>query len=80
MNSCFMALDNAPMFHQHLTLTFSERMSWVWPKLPEANTKIHECKALYFKKGTHKLRIAPRKNLFLDSLCITTDPRIFEDR
>ena len=80
MNSCFMALDNAPMFHQHLTLTFSERMSWVWPKLPEANTKIHECKALYLKKGKHKLRMAPRKALYFDSLCITTDPRIFEDR
>ena len=80
MNSCFMALDDAPMFHQNLTLTFSERMSWVWPQLPQSNKKIHENKALYLKKGTHKLRMAPRRSLFLDSLCITTDPRIFEDR
>ena len=80
MNSCFMALDDAPMFHQNLTLTFSERMSWVWPQLPQANKKIHENKALFLKKGTHKLRMAPRKSIFLDSLCITTDPRIFEDR
>ena len=80
MDSCFMALDDAPMTHQNLTLTFSERMSWVWPKLPQAPTDIHECKKLTLKKGKHVLRIAPRRPLYLDSLCITTDPRIFEDR
>ncbi|MBO5644039.1 MAG: right-handed parallel beta-helix repeat-containing protein [Lentisphaeria bacterium] len=80
MDACFMALDDAPLTLQSLTLTFSDRMSWVWPQLPEANKKIHECKALKLKKGRHVLKIAPRKPLYFDSFCITTDPRIFEDR
>ena len=80
MDACFMALDDAPLTLQNLTLTFSDRMSWVWPQLPEANKKIHECKALKLKKGRHVLKIAPRKPLYFDSFCITTDPRIFEDR
>ena len=79
-DSCFMSFDGAPMAQQHLTLTFSTRMSWVFLKLPQSPTNIGECKLLNLKKGKHVLRIAPRKPLYLDSLCITTDPRIFEDR
>ncbi|MBQ7395759.1 MAG: hypothetical protein IJW08_04390 [Lentisphaeria bacterium] len=79
-NSCFMSLDGAPLTEQYLTLTFSERMSWVFLKTPQSPTKVHECKVLNLKKGRHTLRVAPRKPIYLDSFCITTDPRIFEDR
>lgn len=79
-NSCFMSLDGSPMVQQNLTLTFSSRMSWVFLQLPQSPKKIHECKVLDLKKGKHVLKIAPRKPIYLDSLCITTDPRIFEDR
>lgn len=81
-SSCFMSLDGAPVSHQALTPLFSpeNRMSWVFIKLPQSLRKAPDCKVVKLKKGKHILRIAPRKPIYLDHLCITTDPRIFEDR
>ena len=81
-SSCFMSLDGAPVTHQTLTPLFSpeNRMSWVFIRLPQSLRKAPDCKVVKLKKGKHILRIAPRKPLYLDHLCITTDPRIFEDR
>ena len=81
-SSCFMSLDGAPVSPQALTPLFSpeNRMSWVFIKLPQSLRKAPDCKVVKLKKGKHILRIAPRKPIYLDHLCITTDPRIFEDR
>ena len=82
IGSCFVSLDGAPVTHQNLTPLFSpeNRMSWVFIRLPQSLRKTQDCKVVKLKKGKHILRIAPRKPLYLDHLCITTDPRIFEDR
>lgn len=81
-DSCFMSLDDSQVVHQSLTLCFSpeNRISWVFIPAPTAPAVPYECKAVKLTKGRHVLRIAPRKPIYLDSLCITSDPRIFEER
>ena len=81
-DSCFMSLDDSQVVHQSLTLCFSpeNRISWVFIPAPTAPAVPYECKAVKLTRGKHVLRIAPRKPIYLDSLCITSDPRIFEER
>ena len=81
-SGCFSSLDGSPVEFLPLTYHFSpeNRMSWVFLQLPQSMRKAHECKVVKLTRGKHVLRIAPRKPIYLDSLCITSDPRIFEER
>ena len=78
-NSFFLSLNNAPFVEQYLTLSFGADVSWVWPKLPQS-LNIYECKALKLKKGKNILKIAPRRDIYLDAACLTNDVRIFVTR
>ncbi len=75
-NTCFLSLDGHKVVEQFLTYSFGKTPSWVWPQLPQAR-RVYESKALDLKKGKHVLKIAPRKAIYLDSACVTDDPRIF---
>ena len=79
LNSCYLSLDGHPVANVFLTLSFSQKISWVWPRLPQARPII-ESKALTLKKGKHTLKIAPHKSIYLDAACVTDDPRIFVNR
>jgi len=76
LNRCFLSLDGHPVTNLFLTLSFSQNISWVWPRLPQARP-VAESKALILKKGRHTLEIAPYKAIYLDAACVTDDPRIF---
>ena len=79
LNSIFLSLDGHPVAKVFLSLSFSQNISWVWPRLPQARSVI-ESKALILKKGKHTLKIAPYKSIYLDAACVTDDPRIFVTR
>ena len=81
-NGWFVSLDGSPVVYESMGNLFSpeNRMAWAFIKLPQSSKKVRECKVVKLTAGKHVLRVAPRKPVYLDSLCITTDPRIFEDR
>jgi Right handed beta helix region len=75
-NSIFFGLDGKKPTRANLP----SGEIWIWANASNSNTGMMYLKAHKLKKGKHTISIMPRESISLDSIAITDNPGIFEER